>query len=128
MSSPREEMALLPEELGMYVDSVRERYPGIAEVWVLRRPTDDEADKAGCWGLLAFADRTVLDALRDDDAVHRDDVELLIVTDGDQFASAWGAEATGTLASLGWRLEDPRSAVYEDRSAHTRHAVATRVR
>ena len=113
MGASRTDVALLPEELGMYIDAVRERYPAIEEVWVFRRPI--EAGER--WELLLMADDAVLEGLRGDRDLQRDDVELLVVTDGNRFASAWGSRPASDLTSIGWRLDDGRTASYDDRSS-----------
>ena len=74
--------AQLPEELGMYVDRLREQHATLDQVWVLAGPGETSGDAV--WELLGFGDERVLEAIRADERVHRDDVDLKIVVDGDR--------------------------------------------
>nr|MBO2515505.1 hypothetical protein [Gammaproteobacteria bacterium] len=117
----------LPEELGMYVDALRQRHSAIDEVWVLAsKESEGGSATRGKWNLLAFADSATLSALEADEAVHRDDVNLMVVTDGDRFESAWGKRSGGRLSDIDWRLEDMHSASYI--TGGSRRELAVRVR
>lgn len=94
----------------MYVDRLREQHATLDQVWVLAGPGETSGDAV--WELLGFGDERVLEAIRADERVHRDDVDLKIVVDGDHFRPAWGEEHEGTLSGLAWRLDGPRSATY----------------
>lgn len=103
----------LPEELGMYVDALRKRHPSLDEVWVI----DHDETRGGHWSLLAFGDDDALRRIRADESAHRDDLDFMIVIDGDRFESAWGARRAGRLCEIGWALEDPQSATYRPAGA-----------
>lgn len=110
----------------MYVDGLRKAYPSIEEVWLLRPRVNDEQRRGSDWDLLAFADEAALAAIRANPSIHRGDLHLTIVTDGDRFETAWGAPRSGRLSSIRWRVEDLHSATYvEDGTAR---AAAVRVR
>lgn len=126
MSQSAENVVLLPEGLGMYVDIARERHPGIDEVWLLGTPSDHGHGKEGLWTLLAFGNEAVLEGLRGDSSLHRCDVQLLVVTDGDRYATAWGEAESGSLKSIEWRRGGPHSAAYVGLSEGAE--VAMRVR
>lgn len=108
----------------MYVDGLRRTYPAIDEVWVLG-PRDDE-ERHRRWDLLAFADEDALAAIRANRSVHRADLRLTIVTDGDRFERAWGAPRSGRLSSIRWRVEDLHSASYIGDGAVRETAVRVR--
>lgn len=116
----------LPEELGMYIDELRQRHPSIDEVWLLRHRGHGADGRTGEWDLLAFGDGEALSALRRDESLHRGDVNLLVVTDGDRFEPAWGSVLSGSLSEMRWRLEDLHSATYAAGESST--ATAVRVR
>lgn len=104
--------AQLPEEIGMYVDELRRQCPSLEEVWALG-PRVSTTDPDASWDLLAFGDVAALETVRRNRSLHRDDVTLVIVTDGDSFETAWGEDRRrGRLTALGWRLEDPQTASY----------------
>lgn len=109
----------------MFVDALRQRYEAIDQVWLLgHRMSDDE--HGGEWTLLAFADASTLRELRRDPSVHRDDLNLFVVTDGNRFEQAWGEPVAGELEALGWQLEDPHSATFRTNASGTETAVRVR--
>lgn len=127
--------AQLPEELGMYVDDLRRRVPQIGEVWLLGPRVNDEHHRGSDWDLLAFADEAALRTIRSDPSLHRDDLHLSVVTDGDRFRPAWapaggdggeGRLVEGRLADLDWRVEDLHVAHYTQPSGRRETAVRVR--
>lgn len=122
---------LLPEDLGMYVDTLRKRYRSIDEVWVLGPRAEEPQNRDADWEILAFADLDALQGIRNDPSLHRDDLNLMVVTDGSRFERAWGNPQPGSLSDIEWRREDPYSASYVARredGASAGRAVALRVR
>ena len=64
--------------------------------------------------LLAFADGATLHRLRKSPPARGAHAELLVVTDGDAFQSAWGAGTlSGSLARWAWRQSSAREAFYD---------------
>lgn len=116
----------LPEELGMYVDRLRQRIPQIDEVWLLGPRVNDDEHRGHDWDLLAFADESALEAMRADASLHRDDLHLNVVTDGDRFEPAWGSGRPGRLTELDWRVEDLHSASYASDASQRKTAVRVR--
>jgi hypothetical protein len=65
--------------------------------------------------LLAFADHATLASLRKCSELHRSDVELLVVVDGDAFESAWGErQVSGSLSRWAWHEVSPEHAFYDE--------------
>ena len=53
--------------------------------------------------------------LRKCDSLREDDVSLLVVTDGDSFENAWGAQpSSGSLARWAWREGTAGQAYYDE--------------
>lgn len=111
----------------MYVDLLRAEHPAIEQVWLVGPRANDENSQGAVWDLVAFGDEEVLQALREQEKWHRDDVALAIVVDGNRFEPAWGNGRGGTLTDLRWRIEDPQSATYAVPDADER-VSAVRVR
>jgi len=64
--------------------------------------------------LIVFADKPTLLSLRRSDQLHRADVELLVVFDGDQFENAWGApRLSGSLSRWAWRQVNDELAYFD---------------
>jgi hypothetical protein len=101
----------LPEDVGMYVDALRKKFSAIGDVWLLN-PGGDGTETRGRWDLLAFADAKVLDAIRSDPDLQRDDVRMLLAVDGERFESAWGEAESGRLSDIGWRVDDLHNASF----------------
>jgi hypothetical protein len=65
--------------------------------------------------LIVFADRPTLLSLRKSGELHRADVELLVVFDGDQFENAWGAQRlSGSLSRWAWRQVSDELAYFDE--------------
>ena len=65
--------------------------------------------------LLAFGDGRALASLRKNEHLHRPDVDLLVVIDGDRFENAWGLRRlSGSLSRWAWREVAPGLAYYDE--------------
>jgi len=65
--------------------------------------------------LLVFADSATLEQLRKFDDLHCDEVELLVVVDGDGFENAWGDQRlSGSLSRWAWRQVSADHAFYDE--------------
>lgn len=100
----------------LYLDLLAEHCPDIRSVWEIGVRADDEV-LGTCapfgWDLIAFADDDTLQQLRAATDLHRPDVRLRVVTDGDRFEPAWGdAALSGSLSDWGWRRVSEREAFY----------------
>jgi hypothetical protein len=64
--------------------------------------------------LIVFADKPTLLRLRRSDQLHRADVELLVVFDGDRFENAWGTQRlSGSLSRWSWRQVSDELAYFD---------------
>ena len=74
----------------------------------------DEIPEGGT-ELLAFADAATLMSLRKCDELHCDDVDLLVVVDGDHFENVWGERhLSGSLSRWAWREVSADHAFYDE--------------
>ena len=65
--------------------------------------------------LIVFADKPTLLRLRRSDQLHRADVELLVVFDGDRFENAWGTQRlSGSLSRWAWRQVSDELAYFDE--------------
>jgi len=87
----------------------------IQEVWSLdHAPGEAWSDVPRC-RLLAFASAAVLRRLQACEHLHDSEIDLLVVVDGDEFASAWGRERShGSLARWAWRQANRSEAFYDE--------------
>lgn len=105
--------ARLSDELETWLDQLLVAYPAIREVWLIGSRANRSAHAGSDWDLVAFADEATSEAVEADSQWHRPDVDLLVVTDGNNFKRPWGAPKAGSLTRWGWRQTDPGSATYE---------------
>ncbi len=87
----------------------------VQEIWSVGHDGLASARPAQDHELLVFADGPTLQTLRKRDALHRADVRVLVVYDGDQFESAWGPHRiSGSLARWAWRPVGHDVAYYDE--------------
>jgi hypothetical protein len=102
-----------PAELSDFVSRVLTRCLDIRAVWSVGH--EEAAAAHGRHELLVFADKPTLQSLRKSGHLHRADVDLLVVVDGDQFENAWGQRRlSGSLARWAWRQVSPELAYYDE--------------
>jgi len=102
-----------PAELSAFLSRVLVSCIDIRAVW-----SSGEAGSrfpAASHQLIVFADRQTLLSLRKCGELHRADVELLVVFDGDQFENAWGPQRlSGSLSRWAWRQVSDELAYYDE--------------
>ena len=102
-------------ETGTIVDDILGCGLLIRSIWRLGELANGELGGRPpyAWDLMAFGDPMTLERLRRAEQLHRPDVRIRVVTDGDRFAVAWGGEgASGSLAQCEWRESGPTQAFY----------------
>lgn len=87
----------------------------VQEIWSIGHDGLARARPSQDHELLVFADPSTLQTLRRSDALHRADIRILVVHDGDQFESAWGPDRiSGSLARWAWRPVGYDVAYYDE--------------
>ena len=70
------------------------------------------------WDLIAFADPLSLHRLRRSVKLHRADVRVRVLGDGNRLESAWGSEGRhGVLSASDWHESNPGEGTYLESSA-----------
>lgn len=101
------------EELSAFVSHVLIHGLEIRAVWSVGH-AEAAAEPERC-ELVVFADQSTLQSLRKSAPLHRADVDLVVVVDGDRFESAWGERRiSGSLARWAWRQVSPELAYYDE--------------
>lgn len=87
-------------------------------MWVIGDRADGATPDAGeayAWDLVGFGDFASLEDLRSATHLHRSDVRLRIVTDGNSFAAAWGdLPGIGSLFQWDWMQVSEGEAFYSE--------------
>jgi hypothetical protein len=114
-------LKLAPTELEAVVARLVARCSDIRAAWSLENVQAPRALQPEYDELLLFGDATALQRLRASAHLHRIDVDVLVVFDGDRFENAWGRRrVSGSLARWAWRHATPALAYFdESRWAHT---------
>jgi hypothetical protein len=100
--------------------------PALRSVWMIGEYTGSappRSDQRLPWDLVGFADAASLERLRGARHLHRANMCLRIVTDGDRFGVAWGeGQGAGALSQWDWVQVNEREAFYSE--AHWREPAA----
>ena len=105
----------VPERGSHFIQRLLASVEGIRSIWSIGHAPGASSDEAAPRRLLAFASAEVLERLRKCEDLHAEEVELLVVVDGDAFASAWGATMwSGSLARWAWQRTAPGEAHYDE--------------
>jgi len=104
--------------ISLFVGQLVDRCPSLQSIWTIGDRADGEVlDSHGPfdWDLVAFADEPTLHRLRKATDLHRPDVVLRVVTDGDRFEVAWGRRpVSGSLFQWDWRQATEKEAYYSE--------------
>jgi|SRR5687767_3508448 hypothetical protein len=105
----------MPNEIAQFIPRLLQCCLDMRFVWLLGQ---DELAVRNCvprWELLAFADALTLERLRKADALHREDIDVMVVTDGDAFHNAWGRRRlSGSLVRWSWQQSSSEEAFYSE--------------
>ena len=95
-------------DVDAYVRKVAASHRNVIEMWLLGSRANGTATKASDWDILAFADESTLNSLREDYQLHHPVVDLLVVKSADgRFEKPWGKKKSGSLELWQWnRLSD----------------------
>ena len=104
-----------PLELPAFVADLLLGCLDIRSVWSLDHRPGETPLPTAARRLLAFADPMTLRHLRTREDLHRTEISLLVVVDGDRFENAWGPSClSGSLARWAWRQVSPQEAYYDE--------------
>ncbi len=89
------------QQVREYIDLLNGRYRSISSVWLVGSRANCTERPESDWDLLVFADNDSFDAMRGDADLRAPGIDLLVVTDGDQFEQPWIDEGY-TIAKFGY--------------------------
>jgi hypothetical protein len=105
----------MSKEITEFISRLLQCCLDLRHVWLIAQDRAAAAASVPRWELLAFANDETLERLRRTDALHRDDIDVMVVTDGDRFENAWGPrQLSGSLARWGWRQAAAAEAYYDE--------------
>ncbi len=100
-------------ELQQFVSELVTNFPTISSIWLLGSRANATAKPLSDWDILVFADEQTFNNLKMNDFYHRGAVDLLVVTDGDNFKKPYGGQKTGSLTKWKWKPTNNDEAQYE---------------
>ena len=114
-------------DVDAYVRKVAASHRNVTEMWLLGSRANGTATETSDWDILAFADESTLNSLREDYQLHHPAVDLLVVKSADdRFEKHWEKKKSGSLELWQWnRLSDTeatyRSAKFVPDPGETHH-------
>jgi hypothetical protein len=102
----------------LFLSQLAGRYPAVRSIWAIGDRADGgvpDLQSSFDWDLVVFADKPTLRGLRKATDLHRADMLLRVVVDGDRFEVAWGKlHLSGSLFQWDWREATEREAYYSE--------------
>ena len=98
-----------------HIAMLANRYPQIEEVWLIGSRAEGPERPSSDWDYLIFANQRLINSLRQKPELNRNDVDLLVVYDGDRFKSPWrdGTRVkSGSLSEWDWKVVGETEATY----------------
>ena len=124
---PRKPVA---NDISCFIGDVLTNCPLLRAIWRVGQLANGKADLSPTfiWDLIVFGDHRALRRLQETVYLHREDVRLCVVTDGDRFQSAWGTVQDGSLARWEWTPANAGEAFYSASTAQAGHGDRVRYR
>ncbi len=86
-----------------YVAQIASACPEVEEIWLIGSRANGTERPGSDWDLVVFGRAGSLNCLKKRRELHRSDVDCLVMTDSDQFVSAWGPDRkSGSLSGWEW--------------------------
>lgn len=107
-------------DINAFIDEVLACCPLIRAIWLVGDSADGprHAIRLYSWDLIAFADPLALHRLRKTVKLHRSDVRLRVLGDGNRLENAWGGEhRDGVLRASDWEPSSPGEGYYTESPA-----------
>lgn len=103
------------KDIDAYLDNLTAKYPVVREVWLLGSRANRTQRENSDWDLLVFADEQTFNALREDESLHLDGIDLLVVhSENGNFEKPWGDKGKkGSLESWSWVRITDQEATYD---------------
>lgn len=94
---------LISAELAELLDGLVMLAPELEAIWMIGSRANETATDSSDWDFIAFGNQAALDRIRKAEQLHKQNVDFMVVTNGDDFRNAWGKkEKTGSLQIWEW--------------------------
>ena len=102
----------MKDELDIFVSQLVSNFPGISSIWLFGSRANKTAKAFSDWDVLVFGDEETFINLKKNEFFHRGAVDLLVVTDGDNFKKPYGEAKSGSLSEWKWKETGSNEAEY----------------
>jgi len=107
---------VLPNEIQGLLNDVRQNIPSATEIWLIGSRANNIAREDSDWDFLVFGDDSSLKKLKCMTEYRRENMDFLVVFDGDNFIEPWGKpQKSGSLTKWEWNRTSDCSAQYKQK-------------
>lgn len=106
---------MLTENIQIYLEDLTEKYDSISTIWLIGSRANGCAHEHSDWDFLVFANNDTLQSLCCDPMFKQNDIDLLVVYDGDSFRKPWTDDdglKRGSLEKWKWSEKSKNEAEY----------------
>ena len=104
---------LTHEEFSSYVKAIAASTPCVQSIWLFGSRANGTSTTSSDYDILVFGNPLTFGTLRFNTELHRSNVDLLVVTDGNLFSNAWGAKVkSGSLLRWEWKTTSEMQSCY----------------
>jgi predicted nucleotidyltransferase len=104
----------LPYEIQGLLNDVQQNFPSISEIWLIGSRANNIAREDSDWDFLVFGNDNSLNKLKSMIGYKRENVDFLVIFDGDNFIEPWGEpKKSGSLTKWEWNRTSDYSAEYK---------------
>lgn len=99
-----------------YIEKLVTCHPGIKSIWLFGSRANNSYTETSDWDLAVFADREILNALRQSKGLYDKRIDLLIVFNESDYEQPWPDEKgikKGSLIDWKWKQLSSKEATYE---------------
>lgn len=103
-----------PNEIQELLNDVQQNIASVTEIWLIGSRANNTAREDSDWDFLVFGDDSSLNKLKRMIEYKRENIDFLVVFDGDNFIAPWGIpKKSGSLTKWEWNRISDYSAQYK---------------
>jgi len=104
---------MLARDIRDYLERLVEKHACVSAIWLIGSRANGCSHAQSDWDFLVFGDDSTLQSMRCDPSLKRDNIDLLVVYDGNSFEEPWGENPKGgNLTKWQWSEVSENEAKY----------------
>ena len=110
---------MLDEDIKKYINRLTSQHPSIQSIWLFGSRINGTYRSDSDWDFLVFGTQETLDELRQHPELKQNNIDLLVVYNGNDFKEPWSAQPgknkqkIGSLTEWRWKKINHQIAFYE---------------